>query len=755
MSNPSDREHPEREKYSKAHTSRSRPQDKSVDRHHRPRSPHSRSDRSRDYDARSRHARDTSPDGSDYDSRGYRGQKRSFEGNQRMSDGRRFKIHYEDPAEGADAESYHRSSDRNDPRRYHDRGNGPDRSFGWSDRREQANGQALHPSTDSELTTLSRSTTLPPAKSTSLDATPHDVSPSQLQTRGQSADEYVLKSRSAQWSEADIKHSITSEADVLPTPINEDAVIEARRQRRQALRAKHKTSEPPLLQKVLETSLALPAEGESGSQQHLARDHGQHQTAQEAGKDYGLPKPASLPTTPTTPTTPIASAIPSFAHDSDLANPAAKRTIPSSELPLKSLAGTPPLAKKATEAEDEFDMFASDDDDAEVLPDQDKDVVLADSEAKARKDEAEDGTQATRFIEARQLDQSMLDDWDDPQGYYRVILGELLDNRYAVQEIIGKGVSSSVVRAVDTTDNHLVAIKIIIKHEQMRRYGLTEMAWMRTLAEADPDDRRHILRLERHFDHKGHLCVVFESLSINLREVLKKFGRDIGINIRAVRVYAHQMFLALGLMAKCDLIHADLKPDNMLVNDDRNRLKVADFGSAIALRDVQITGELVSRYYRAPEIMIGMKGDTALDMWSVGCTLFELYTGKFCFTGTDVNQMLKQIMEAKGKIPNRMLKKAEYWQDHFDGDGTFISKETDNITHRQVVRKLNMSRTVPSKEIRSRIFASSTDLDAEEIKELNLFADLVDKCLALDPSRRIRPHEALKHAFITRTTAAK
>ena len=53
--------------------------------------------------------------------------------------------------------------------------------------------------------------------------------------------------------------------------------------------------------------------------------------------------------------------------------------------------------------------------------------------------------------------------------------------------------------------------------------------------------------------------------SINLREVLKKFGRDIGINLKAVRAYAQQMFLALGLLRKCNILHADLKPDNMLV----------------------------------------------------------------------------------------------------------------------------------------------------------------------------------------------
>ena len=56
------------------------------------------------------------------------------------------------------------------------------------------------------------------------------------------------------------------------------------------------------------------------------------------------------------------------------------------------------------------------------------------------------------------------------------------------------------------------------------------------------------------------------AVSINLREVLKKFGRDVGINLKAVRAYAQQMFLGLSLLRKCNVLHADLKPDNVLVS---------------------------------------------------------------------------------------------------------------------------------------------------------------------------------------------
>lgn len=63
--------------------------------------------------------------------------------------------------------------------------------------------------------------------------------------------------------------------------------------------------------------------------------------------------------------------------------------------------------------------------------------------------------------------------------------------------------------------------------------------------------------------------------SMNLREVLKKFGGKKGLNIKAVRVYAHQLFLALSLLQRCEILHADLKPDNILVNESKTLLKLA------------------------------------------------------------------------------------------------------------------------------------------------------------------------------------
>lgn len=390
---------------------------------------------------------------------------------------------------------------------------------------------------------------------------------------------------------------------------------------------------------------------------------------------------------------------------------------------------------KPTDDDDDFDMFAEDFDDKFSAP------------APSKTAAAQDGLPV----------QSLAGgggnvDGDDKDGYYKIRPGEVLEGRYQITTALGRGMFSGVARAIDLTTKETVAIKIMRNNDALRKGGYTEIAILQKLNAADSENKKHLIKFERAFEYKGHLCMVFENLSLNLREVLKKFGNNVGINLNATRAYAYQIFLALGHMRKCSIIHADLKPDNILVNETRNVLKICDLGTAIdrsdaATASTEITPYLVSRFYRAPEIILGMPYDYAVDMWSIGCTLYELYTGKILFTGDSNNQMLKNIMEIRGKLSQKLYRRGQLAGLHFDELGNFLSVERDKVYGKTTVKTLAVVK--PTRDLRTRLLAASSDLSDAETRELNHFVDLLERCLTLNPDKRLTPSEALRHPFFT------
>ncbi|KAL8834152.1 MAG: hypothetical protein Q9176_007630 [Flavoplaca citrina] len=592
--------------------------------------------------------------------------------------------------------------------------------------------------------------------------------------------------------DSDVK-GIDNAAPVQPV-LDEAALIEERRKRREAIKAKHRGQATPLSVQALaldsQSAANYPKPSPDPDQQLIPSQsvHIEHRASPQPDvKTNDIRSAASTPKEVTGQDSPTDLVV---LDDKDLANqniasngvdhedePSAADYDPTmdmqedrykqdnrqvDEVPSaaydETTAARPDVllpessVQKAVEGKgkDPDDMFADEDDMfAEVL------VAPKALELTSK---------AVAVPQAKTVDMSMLDDWDDDEGYYKVIPGEILDSRYHVQSNLGRGMFSGVVRATDQKLGKLAAIKIIRNNESMKKAGMKEVDILQKLASADPEDKKHLVRLERIFEHKGHLCMVFENLrlantlssavdgltccSINLREVLKKFGRDVGINLKAVRAYAQQMFLGLSLLRKCNVLHADLKPDNVLVNESRNVLKICDLGSASDASENEITPYLVSRFYRAPEIILGIPYDFGIDVWSIGCTLFELYTGKILFTGRSNNQMLRAIMECRGKFSHKILRKAEFGRQHFDDLLNFRSIEKDKLTGKDVVRILNF--TKPTRDLRTRLVANAKDMDDMELKELSSFTDLLDRCLNLNADKRCTPVEALKHPFITR-----
>ena len=346
------------------------------------------------------------------------------------------------------------------------------------------------------------------------------------------------------------------------------------------------------------------------------------------------------------------------------------------------------------------------------------------------------------------MSKGLTDNWDDAEGYYCARIGEVLDGRYTITAHLGKGVFSNVLRAVDNTakeGENEVAIKVIRCNETMHKAAQLEIDILQKLSGSDPENKRHCVRFLRHFEYRAHVFMVFESLSMNLREVIKKFGRNVGINIKAVQAYATQLFIALRHLKNCGVVHADIKPDNVLVNESKSVLKLCDFGSAMFDGDNEITPYLVSRFYRAPEVILGLPYSHPMDLWSVGCCLYELFTGSIAFPGRSNNHMLKLMLELKGPMPQKLLRRALFRDNHYDHLGTFSVIEEDPVTKQSIRRVI---RDTSAKKDLAKIFTRDDAMSPAERKKALQLADLLNQIFNLDAEKRITVWDALQHPFI-------
>ncbi|RSH91395.1 hypothetical protein EHS25_009694 [Saitozyma podzolica] len=303
--------------------------------------------------------------------------------------------------------------------------------------------------------------------------------------------------------------------------------------------------------------------------------------------------------------------------------------------------------------------------------------------------------------------------YDDERGDYLVVEGDHLCYRYEVTGVLGKGSFGQVLGCRDHKTGGNVAVKIIRNKKRFHAQALVEVKILQQLVEWDPEDKHFMVRMTDHFYFRGHLCIVTELLSINLYELIKA-NQFAGFSTVLIRRFTVQMLASLQLMRSHRIVHCDLKPE------------VIDFGSS-CLETEKVYTYIQSRFYRSPEVILGMNYAMAIDMWSLGCILAELYTGVPIFPGENEQEQLACIMEVLG-VPDRyIVEKASRRKHFFDATGA----------PRPFVNAKGRRRRPGTKTL-----AAVLKCDDE------LFVDFIAKCLAWDPDKRLKPQPAMRHPWI-------
>eukprot|EP00697_Spironema_sp_BW2_P016510 gnl/Spiro4/7771_TR4089_c0_g2_i1.p1 gnl/Spiro4/7771_TR4089_c0_g2~~gnl/Spiro4/7771_TR4089_c0_g2_i1.p1 ORF type:complete len:397 (+),score=73.04 gnl/Spiro4/7771_TR4089_c0_g2_i1:287-1477(+) len=329
---------------------------------------------------------------------------------------------------------------------------------------------------------------------------------------------------------------------------------------------------------------------------------------------------------------------------------------------------------------------------------------------------------------------------DDREGHYKYRIGEYLDDRYKVIRTLGEGTFGKVVEAWDRHTDTTVAIKIIRAVEKYRDAARTELRILHHLNRRDPSGSKGCVRLLGDFDYRNHVCMVFEKLGPSLYDFLKS-NRYRPFPVLHVQHFARNILQSVAFLHdELELIHTDLKPENLLlVTNDffiqgskkvpaSTDIKLIDFGSA-TYNSHHHTHVVSTRHYRAPEVILGLGWTYPCDSYSVGCILVEMYTGETLFQTHDNGEHLAMMERVFGPIPRHMKEAAEpRAQKYFKRDLSLRWPEGANSESVHAVRKCRSLEQL---------------LGAEP-----LFLDLITRLTAYEPDRRITPRTALDHPFL-------
>uniref|UniRef100_A0A3B3ZK93 Protein kinase domain-containing protein n=1 Tax=Periophthalmus magnuspinnatus TaxID=409849 RepID=A0A3B3ZK93_9GOBI len=269
--------------------------------------------------------------------------------------------------------------------------------------------------------------------------------------------------------------------------------------------------------------------------------------------------------------------------------------------------------------------------------------------------------------------------------------------RYEVLEALGEGVFGTVTKCRNRATNQIVVLKVMKKDEKMCLNFKRELEMLEHISPVF-----NLVKFIEFFDFQDRQSMVFEMLDISVYDLMQE---EFPFSLSQARPVAKQLLIALQGLQDIAVIHADIKPDNIMLVNHREqpfKVKLIDFG--VAKRSDQVyPGQMMQPIsVRAPEVRLGLPLWEAVDMWSLACCLLF-----FCY------ETAEEFFESTGENPD-------------------MSEEQHSIYNLEELIK------------RSREFVSE-----QESNDRDAFHDLLSKMLEINAEKRITPAQALLHPFIT------
>ncbi|XP_036929518.1 homeodomain-interacting protein kinase 1-like isoform X1 [Acanthopagrus latus] len=323
-----------------------------------------------------------------------------------------------------------------------------------------------------------------------------------------------------------------------------------------------------------------------------------------------------------------------------------------------------------------------------------------------------------------------------------------LPRRYTFLKFLGEGAFSKVVKCLDEETGETVAIKLPRRRCQQTMHEISKLKMIKSLNL----DKHNIVKYIDCFPTSSGKAFVFESLDISLHDYFKKTDCA-PMLLSDIRTIIQQMATAFKALKEIELIHTDVKLDNIMMVNHRRRpfeVKLIDFGLAMHASDVRIGQTFQPLIFRSPEIFWGREFTEASDMWTLGCAMFQMICGCQPFSGENEYEIVQSIVELLGEPNARYLNGCECACIYFKAlDYHHWRIKTPSEYYRKARKK---------RPRKSHQFKSLDDMKAMRLEENNQTEavereqciELLKAMLTVVDWERITPCEVLAHPFITK-----
>ncbi|CAG8588239.1 3197_t:CDS:1, partial [Dentiscutata heterogama] len=290
-------------------------------------------------------------------------------------------------------------------------------------------------------------------------------------------------------------------------------------------------------------------------------------------------------------------------------------------------------------------------------------------------------------------------------------ISKMSAREYVRMEKLGEGTYATVYKGKERRSGETVALKEIHldSEEGAPSTAIREISLMKELKHPN------IVKLKDVIHTENKLMLVFEYMDQDLKKYMDTHGNHGALDPVTIKSFMYQMLRGIDFCHENRVLHRDLKPQNLLINK-AGQLKLADFGLARAfgIPVTTFSNEVVTLWYRSPDVLLGSRSySTSIDIWSAGCIMAEMYTGRPLFPGTTNDDQLVKIFRIMGTPTEATWQGVTQYPDYHKQYTAYTAQD--------------MSQLLPM-------------IDRNGM-------DLLTQMLVYDPEKRITAKNALKHVY--------